>query len=125
MLSLVPVPSARSAVAGRGHDPVRRIALAAAGWLRRDGLAVRVRPALRQRRRVADQSGLTAGQRVANLTGALVVRPGALIAGDSVVLVDDLLTTGASLAEAARAVRSSGGLPVGAAVVAGPPTGWI
>ncbi|WP_326596961.1 ComF family protein [Streptomyces sp. NBC_01803] len=125
VLSLVPVPSARSAVAGRGHDPVRRIALAAAGWLRRDGLAVRVRPALRQRRRVADQSGLTAGQRVANLTGALVVRPGALIAGDSVVLVDDLLTTGASLAEAARAVRSSGGLPVGAAVVAGPPTGWI
>ncbi|WP_059006830.1 ComF family protein [Streptomyces specialis] len=124
VLSLVPVPSSRAAVARRGHDPVRRIALAAAGWLRRDGLPVRVRPVLRQRRRVADQAGLTAGQRAANLTGALVVRPGALLAGDVVLLVDDLLTTGVSLAEAARAVRSSGGRPVGAAVVAGPPIGW-
>ncbi|MGK5533468.1 ComF family protein [Streptomyces sp. URMC 129] len=124
LLSLVPVPSSRPAVAGRGHDPVRRIALAAAGWLRREGLAVRVRPALRQRRRVADQSGLTAGQRAANLAGALVVRPGGLAAGDPVLLVDDVLTTGASLAEAARAVRSAGGRPVGAAVVAGPPIGW-
>ncbi|RBM21477.1 ComF family protein [Streptomyces sp. PT12] len=125
VIGLVPVPSARAAVARRGHDPVRRLAMAAAGWLRREGRAVRVARALRQCRPVADQAGLTAGQRVANLAGALTVRSGALTPGERVVLVDDVLTTGASLVEAARAVRSAGGLPLGAAVIAGPPMGWM
>jgi predicted amidophosphoribosyltransferase len=105
---LVPVPSARRAVRARGHDPARRIAWAAAGALRRDGVPAQVLPALRQRRDVADQSGLGARQRLANLAGALTVAPGCgrLLSGGPVVLVDDLMTTGASLAEAARAVRS-------------------
>ncbi|WP_189786862.1 ComF family protein [Streptomyces capitiformicae] len=106
---LVPVPSARRAVRARGHDPARRIALAAAGVLRRSGVAARVVGVLRQRRAVADQSGLDSRQRVDNLAGALeVVAGGArLLGGGRVVLVDDLMTTGASLVEAARAVRAA------------------
>ena len=106
---LVPVPSARAAVRARGHDPARRIALAAAGELRRTGTAARVLAVLRQRRAVADQSGLNSRQRLDNLAGALAVAPGGdrLLRGGSVVLVDDLMTTGASLAEAARAVRAA------------------
>ncbi|WP_374206838.1 ComF family protein [Streptomyces noursei] len=121
-LLLVPVPSARWAVAGRGHDPVRRIALAASAELRRRGLAVRVLAGLRQRRAVADQAGLDARQRLVNVAGALEV-PGAvggLLAGAPVLLADDLVTTGATLAEAARAVRAAGGRVTGAAVVAAP-----
>ncbi|MGW5974753.1 ComF family protein [Streptomyces sp. NPDC055186] len=104
---LVPVPSARRAVRARGHDPALRIARAAAGALRRQGLPVSVLPALRHQRDVADQSGLDARRRLANLAGALAVVPGCdrLLREGSVVLVDDLMTTGASLAEAARAVR--------------------
>ncbi|MGW6260649.1 ComF family protein [Streptomyces sp. NPDC055085] len=107
---LVPVPSARRAVRARGHDPARRIALAAAGELRRTGTPARVLGVLRQRRAVADQSGLNSRQRSDNLAGALeVVGGGArlLAGGGPVVLVDDLMTTGASLTEAARAVREA------------------
>ncbi|WP_328507032.1 ComF family protein [Streptomyces sp. NBC_00391] len=106
---VVPVPSARRAVRARGHDPARRIALAAAGELRRTGTSARVAGVLRQRRAVADQSGLDSRQRLGNLAGALEVAAGGarLLGGGVVVLVDDLTTTGASLAEAARAVREA------------------
>lgn len=105
---LVPVPSARGAVRARGHDPVRRIALAAAGELRRGGTRSRVLCVLRQRRAVADQAGLNSRQRQVNLQGALEVIAGGgrlLAGGGRIVIVDDLMTTGASLVEAARAIR--------------------
>ncbi|WP_314175601.1 ComF family protein [Streptomyces winkii] len=119
-LTLVPVPSARRSVAGRGHDPVRRIAMAAARELRGEGLPARVLTVLRQRRTVADQAGLTAWQRAANLGGALELVPGSarLLAGGETLLVDDVMTTGASLAEAARAVAEGARRAGAAAVVA-------
>ncbi|WP_443076992.1 ComF family protein [Streptomyces sp. SP18CS02] len=77
---------------------------------------------------MADQTGLGARQRLVNMAGALEAVAGAerLMAGGRVLLVDDLMTTGASLVEAARALRaatdgsSAAFGQVGAAVVAAP-----
>ncbi|WP_329564614.1 ComF family protein [Kitasatospora sp. NBC_01266] len=117
---LVPVPSARHAVRARGHDATRRLARAAARRLSRAGLPCRVAPVLRQHHRVADQAGLGAEQRQANLHQALSVPPlvRQALNGRQLILVDDLVTTGASLGEAARALRAAGAPPLAAATVA-------
>jgi predicted amidophosphoribosyltransferase len=115
---LVPVPSARAAVRARGHDPALRITTAAVRRLRARRLPARCLDVLGQTRGVADQAGLTAAERLANLAGALtVVRPAA-IRDRRLVIVDDVITTGATLAEAARALRAAGAEVLAVAVVA-------
>jgi predicted amidophosphoribosyltransferase len=116
----VPVPSSAAARRARGGDPLLRLAHRAAAEARRQGLSVRLIPLLRLHRAVADMAGLDAPSRAANLAGALVV-PAAhhrLVRDQSVILLDDVVTTGATLAEAARAVRAAGGRVPAAAVIA-------
>jgi len=107
--AVVPVPSARRAVRGRGHDPVGGLAALAVRRLRASGVEARLWPALGQARRVADQAGLSSAQRAENLASSLRVRDAAgAPPGPSVLLVDDIVTTGRTLAEAARALRAAG-----------------
>lgn len=120
---LVPVPSSRAAVRRRGHDHARRLARAAAAELRVRGLPAETAALLTPVRRLGDQSGLDARARAANLTGALRVIRSAP-PGLAVVLVDDVVTTGATLVEAARALRAAGADVVGAAVVGATTRRW-
>lgn len=117
---LVPVPSSRRVVRDRGDDVVLRMTCRAASAVRRAGGDVTVIPALRHVRRVADSAGLGARERQANLSGALAVSEGRQrqLAGALVVITDDLITTGATIAEAAQVLGSRGAVVVGAAVVA-------
>ena len=115
---LVPVPSARSAVAARGGDHVLRLARRAAAST---GVRV-VRDALCLTRAVRDSAGLDVGERSANLTGAMAAR--ARRGGSTglfALVVDDIVTTGATLREARRALTAAGWPVVGAAVVAATP----
>jgi predicted amidophosphoribosyltransferase len=120
VLALVPVPSTRPRVRTRGHDPLLRISRVVASQLRRRGHAAVVVPVLRQRRPVADQAELTSAARYANLAGSLWVPSGLrpLVHAEPVVLVDDVVTTGATLQEAARALREAGAGAVVAATIA-------
>lgn len=70
---------------------------------------------LRWSRRTDDQAGLGAHARARNRDHALVARP---CAGVPVVIADDIVTTGATLAEAARALQAAGAHVLGAATVA-------
>jgi predicted amidophosphoribosyltransferase len=84
---------------------------------------VRVAPGvLRLDRVVRDSAGLGRRERERNLRGALRARaPTATAGARRVVVVDDIVTTGATLREAVRALRSAGWDVAGAAVVAGTP----
>jgi ComF family protein len=112
---LVPIPSAARTVRRRGFDATASMARLAARRLR-GRYPMTVRQALTQARPIADQAGLSARERQLNLAGAFRLRGS--IRADAVVLVDDLVTTGSSLTEAAR-VLGMAGIPVlGAATVA-------
>ncbi|MDQ6875292.1 MAG: ComF family protein, partial [Actinomycetota bacterium] len=92
----------------------------------RTGVPAAAQPVLRLRRRTRDSAGLDADSRMANLAGAVAADRSRLTRGlrptaagrPTLVLVDDLVTTGASLAEAARALAAVGYPVACAAVVA-------
>ncbi|MGY1786488.1 ComF family protein [Geodermatophilus sp. SYSU D00698] len=121
---LVPLPPTRTALRARGRDCVRELAAAAAGDLRAAGVPAGCVRLLTRTGRVRDSAGLSVAQRRANLAGTFGVRPVRLPAGAVLVVVDDVVTSGATLTEAAAALaatRPDGDTPVLAAVVAATP----
>ena len=105
-LWLVPAPSRRAAARARGGDPVTSMAAAAARTLAAAGLPTGVAPCLRTAGGV-DSVGLDADDRIANLAGRVRFRAvGAPPIGAEVVLLDDVLTTGATVATALRVLAS-------------------
>lgn len=112
--TVVAVPTSPRKKRKRGYGHAEDIAEACA---QAAGLAAII-DALQFTRPVADQTQLTAAERHANLNGALVAREGLSFEGTRVIIVDDVMTTGATMREAARAVKAAGAETVTGAVVA-------
>lgn len=119
---LLPAPSGRAGTRARGEHRVAALTRAAVRGIPRSGGSrpLEVLDGLRLVRRVQDQAGLGARARAANLGGAVGVRTALAdrLIGVPCVVVDDVVTTGATLAECARALRECGAGPVVAATLA-------
>jgi predicted amidophosphoribosyltransferase len=109
---LVPVPSPRPVARVRGGQHVARVTRVAGART-----AVPVTAALRVTRRADDSARLGAGARARNVAGTLAATAPPR-AGLGAVLVDDIVTTGATLLEARRALLEAGWVVLGAATVA-------
>ena len=106
---IVPVPTSRAAFLRRGYRVPDLL-------IRRAGFTAH--PALVPERRTDDQRDLGRAARARNVAGSMRARlPGR---GD-VVIVDDVVTTGATLDEAARALRAAGFTPLCAVALAATP----
>jgi len=117
---VIDVPSSGASLRRRGYGPVE-VLLSRAGVrpLRLSGPRGLRRHPLRFIRRPADQAGLGVAARAANVAGCLVARVD--LTGRRIVVVDDVLTTGATLRETCRAIRAAGGEVAACAVLAAVP----
>jgi len=113
---IVPVPLHYSRLVLRGYNQSAWLAQAVG---RQAGVRVSV-DTLKRTRRTPSQAGLTARARRRNVSGAFQVRRGRLkhVAGRNVVLVDDVLTTGATLSACTRALKQAGARQIDVIVLA-------
>lgn len=114
-LTLIPIPSSQQKVRERGFDSMANLCCR----LAKDKGSIYLDDSnLFLRRQVVDQVGLSALQRHANLEGAFGVRRA--IHG-TVVIVDDVVTTGATLNSAAKALKFAGAQRIFALALCGTP----
>jgi len=106
--SLVAIPSRRSATRKRGRDFMKEIARSVGNLESLKTLEI-----LQHQRAVRDQSQLNSQERSTNITGAFtalnnLAKPAHPGNTEPLIIVDDLVTTGATLAEAIRALQTAG-----------------
>jgi ComF family protein len=109
--SLLPMPSKRESFAKRGFEPAAVLANAIARQFAKEHKAlIPVQKILNHSSRVADQASLSGQDRRTNLIGSMVARsrlPGRNLS-QRVILIDDIVTTGSTFAEAKRCLTEIG-----------------
>ena len=105
---LVPVPSSRENYKKRGFMPTKLLAKRVCSA---SGHAGQLSDSLSFRRTVVDQSRLDSESRRQNLAGAMAAD--SRVSGRQIILLDDVVTTGSTILEAARSVTAAGGSVIG------------
>lgn len=106
-VELVAVPTSKAAWRRRGYDPVALLC-------RRAG--IEVSKVLVHGRSTLSQKTLGMDDRASNLMDSM--RAKGPLTGRKFILIDDVVTTGATFAEASRALRAAGGEVIGGAALA-------
>jgi ComF family protein len=114
---IIPVPLHSSKRRQRRFNQAELIARAALKGMAIPGAELATNVLVRQRATVS-QIGLTRPQRAENIRGAFRVQHPEKIAGRSILVVDDVLTTGTTASECARVLRKAGAAKVWVATVA-------
>ena len=104
----VPVPVSAGRLVERGYN---QVTLIFAGWCRRQGIPWQ-EDCLSRRRATLPQWELDRRQRAENIKDAFVVNAPETVRGHSVLLVDDIVTTGRTFEECAAALREAGATAV-------------
>ncbi len=118
---VIPVPLHPSKYAQRGFNQSRSLATQALEFLRKSHPQWRLTLAsstLLRQRATDSQAGLTPRQRRLNVRGAFQVSDAARVKGQHVLIVDDILTTGATARAAAHALVDAGAASVWVATLA-------
>jgi len=113
-LTVVPAPTRRSAARRRGGDPVTRMARAATA----DLPDIQVVQALRLRALVRDSVGLSSADRQRNIVGRVKITKPVEGLATAVLVVDDIVTTGATAGESVRVLQIAGAEVVGVLAIA-------
>ena len=102
-ITLITIPSRKSAIRKRGRDHINQLAAEVISLVNIDGVEISNLNMLRLNKSIEDQSKLNKGERAANLSGAyLAISPET--PPKNLIIIDDLITTGASVQEAVRAL---------------------
>jgi ComF family protein len=107
---LIPIPASAKANTARGYNHAALIAKAIARCAEDDGLTLFVLSDMLYKKRENERQAMVRGKskREQNVEAIFGVRHGEELHGKTIILVDDVITTGATISEAKRAIKAFG-----------------
>lgn len=102
-IALVPIPLSKQRLRRRGYNHAKLLAVGLS-----EKLGLKQLDVLERVRETKSQFGLTLKERKENIKGAFILNTSYIIQNTNVFLVDDILTTGSTLLEAARILKKNG-----------------
>jgi len=105
-INIIPIPSSKRAIRKRGRNHIEELCEAVIAKLHGNSIFAQKVSIIYHQKKIKDQSNLNKSQRLKNLKNAYTLS-GVLPKTGSTILLDDVVTTGSSILEAARALSEA------------------